>query len=64
MAANVLSKVVPVLAIFIFGYGGTEETLLLIGTMMLILLPITVGLTVWNVPEGRDYLPTQKLMSY
>ena len=59
MAANVLSKVVPVLAIFIFGYGGTEETLLLIGTMMLILLPITVGLTVWNVPEGRDYLPTQ-----
>jgi GPH family glycoside/pentoside/hexuronide:cation symporter len=59
MAANVLSKVVPVLAIFAFGYGGTEETLLLIGTMMLILLPITVGLTVWNVPEGRDYLPTQ-----
>ena len=59
MAANVLSKIVPVLAIFAFGYGGTEETLLLIGTMMLILLPVTVGLTVWNVPEGRDYLPTQ-----
>jgi|TARA_Y100000031_G_scaffold153528_1_gene198912 Na+/melibiose symporter-like transporter len=59
MAANVISKVVPVLAIFFFGFGGTEETLLLIGVMMLVLLPITVGLTVVNVPESRDYIPTQ-----
>ena len=59
MAANVVSKVVPVLAIFFFGFGGTEETLLLIGGMMLLLLPVTVGLTVFNVPEGRDYIPTQ-----
>jgi len=59
MAANVLSKVVPVLAIFLFAFGGTEETLLLIGIMTLILLPITVGLTVWKVPERRDFLPTK-----
>lgn len=59
MAANVISKVVPVLAIFLFDYGGTEETLLLIGLMTLILLPVTVGLTVLKVPESRGYRPTQ-----
>ncbi len=55
MAANVISKVVPVLAIFLFDYGGTEETLLLVGLMTLILLPLTVGLTVSMVPEKKDY---------
>ena len=59
MAANVASKVVPVLAIFLFAYGGTKETLLIIGTMTLVLLPLTVGLTVMNVPESRNYLPTR-----
>ncbi|MBQ75258.1 MAG: hypothetical protein CMQ20_09585 [Gammaproteobacteria bacterium] len=59
MAANVLSKVVPVLAIFLFNYGGTRETLFLVGTMTLVLLPLTVGLTVFNVPESRNYLPTR-----
>jgi Na+/melibiose symporter-like transporter len=59
MAANVVSKVVPVIAIYCCAFGGTEETLFLIGTMTLILLPVTVGLTVMKVPEGRDYLPTR-----
>ena len=59
MAANVTSKVVPVLALIFFDYGGTEETLILIGTMTLILLPVTVGLTVLNVPETKGYIRTQ-----
>ena len=59
MAANVISKVVPVLAIFLFDYGGTEETLLLVGLMTLILLPLTVGLTVYMVPEKKDYRPAR-----
>ncbi len=59
MAANVVSKVVPVIAIYCCAFGGTEETLFLIGTMTLILLPVTVGLTVMKVPEGQDYLPTR-----
>jgi len=46
-----------VLAIFLFNYGGTKETLYLVGTMTLILLPLCVGFTVWKVPEGRNYLP-------
>jgi len=58
MAANVFSKLVPVLVIFFFDYGGTEETLILIGTMTLVLLPLTVCLTVFNVPESRNYKPT------
>lgn len=69
LAANVVSKLVPVMAIFLFSYGGTEETLFLIGTMTLILLPVTVGLSIWKVPEGKDYirsripvLPGLKLM--
>ena len=59
MAANVVSKVVPVLAIFLFDYGGTEETLLLVGLMTLILLPLTVGLTVYMVPEKKDFPPAK-----
>jgi GPH family glycoside/pentoside/hexuronide:cation symporter len=59
MAANVVSKIVPVVALYCCAFGGTEETLFLIGTMTLILLPVTVGLTVMKVPEGRDYLPTR-----
>ena len=58
MAANVVSKVVPVLAIWLFDFGGTAETLLLIGWMTLVLLPVTVGLTIFNVPESRNYQPT------
>jgi Na+/melibiose symporter-like transporter len=56
MAANVFSKVVPVLALYLFGYGGTREVLFLIGIMTLALLPLTVGLTVWNVPETKQYV--------
>ena len=59
MAANVVSKLVPVIALAAFGIGGTEATLWLIGTMTLILLPITVGLTVWHVPERPDFVPAR-----
>jgi Na+/melibiose symporter-like transporter len=59
LAANVLSKLVPVVAIFCCAYGGTQETLFLVGTMTLILLPLTVGLTVAMVPEGKDFIPAR-----
>jgi GPH family glycoside/pentoside/hexuronide:cation symporter len=59
LGANVVSKLVPVMAIFLFSYGGTEETLFLIGVMTLILLPLTVGLTIWKVPEGQEYIPSR-----
>jgi Na+/melibiose symporter-like transporter len=59
MAANVVSKLVPVIALWMWDYGGTEATLVLIGTMTIILLPITVGLTVTMVPEPRDFVPAR-----
>jgi len=59
LAANVLSKLIPVLALFLFAYGGTREVLVMIGTMMLVLLPLTVGLTVTNVPEDRGLAPSR-----
>ena len=59
MAANVISKLVPVIALYAFHMEGMEVTLWLIGTMTLILLPITVGLTVWKVPERRDFVPSR-----
>ena len=59
LGANVVSKLVPVLAIFCCAYGGTQETLFLVGSMTLLLLPLTVGLTVAMVPEGRDFIPAR-----
>ncbi len=59
MAANVTSKLVPVIALAFFAYEGTRETLFLIGTMTLIMLPIAVGLTIFNVPESKHYLPSR-----
>ncbi|MGE0668479.1 MAG: MFS transporter [Sphingomonadales bacterium] len=57
MAANVLSKVVPVAALLWFGFGGTREVLYMIGIMTLVLVPLTVGLTITRVPESPDYKP-------
>jgi len=59
LAANVLSKLIPVVALFLFAYGGTREVLTMIGAMMLLLLPLTVGLTVSQVPESLDFTPSR-----
>jgi glycoside/pentoside/hexuronide:cation symporter, GPH family len=59
LAANVLSKLVPVVALVWFGYGGTEETLVLVGIMMLILIPVTIGLPVLMVPESNNFTPAR-----
>ena len=56
MFANVLSKLIPVAALYFFAYGGTREVLVLIGTMLMVLLPVTVGLAVWQVPESRAFV--------
>ena len=57
MGANVISKIIPVGALFIFAYGGTREVLTMVGIMTLVLVPLTVGLTVLNVPENTEYKP-------
>jgi Na+/melibiose symporter-like transporter len=59
MAANVLSKLIPVIALYFFGFGGTPAVVFMIGIILLILLPTTVGLTVSQVPERTDAKPVQ-----
>lgn len=59
LAANVVSKLVPVIALLAFGYGGSKETLVLVGIMMLVLIPITIGLSVLMVPEPKNYVPAR-----
>ena len=53
-AGNISVLLVPVAAAKLFGYGGVaREALVIIAGMVLILLPLLIGLTVWKLPE-RD----------
>lgn len=54
---NISVLLVPVAASQLFGYGGVaKESLVIIGGMALVLLPLLIGLTVWKLPE-RDVSP-------
>ncbi len=54
---NISVLLVPVAASQLFGYGGVaKESLVIIGGMALVLLPLLIGLTVWKLPE-RDAAP-------
>lgn len=59
MAANVLSKLVPSVALLVFGFGGTEEVLVTVGFMLLILIPITIALPVLMVQESNNFVPAR-----
>jgi Na+/melibiose symporter-like transporter len=49
---NISVLLVPVAASQLFGYGGVaKESLVIIGGMSLVLLPLLIGLTVWKLPE-------------
>ena len=52
MVANVLSKLLPVAALYFFSYGGTREVLNMVGWMVLAMLPLTVLITVTTVSEA------------
>lgn len=57
--ANLISKALPVAALFFYGYGGTENTVFMIGAIALIVLPVAISLTVFNVQERENYLPAR-----
>ncbi|MCY3793858.1 MAG: MFS transporter, partial [Gammaproteobacteria bacterium] len=59
MAANASSKAAPWLVGVLFGYAGIRANLNVLTVMILTLIPITVGLTLFNVPEGRNYRPAR-----
>lgn len=51
LIASAVSQAIPAAALVYFGYGGTPAVVTMIGIMMLLLLPVTVGLTLSAVPE-------------
>ena len=57
-AGQLLAYVAPVIALWAFNYGGTGEVLAMIGISVLILLPVLTVLTVVNVPERNDFVPS------
>ncbi len=60
VAANVLSKVAPLVLAALFAIPSTTpNTVKLIGLMMLALVPLTVILTTWQVPERKDVEPVR-----
>ncbi len=51
-AGNISVLLVPVAASQVLGFGGVaSEALVVIGGMVLVLLPLLIGLTVWKLPE-------------
>ena len=42
-------KILPAIALFLFAFGGAEETIIIIDFTVLIVIPITICLSVFNV---------------
>ena len=52
---NAISKFLPAIALFLFAFGGAEETIIIIGFCLILVIPICISLSVFNVPERMDY---------
>lgn len=55
VVGNFLAQLIPVLALLIWGIGGSESVLTIVGITMLLIMPVCVFLTVTMVGETRDY---------
>ncbi|MBI1179543.1 MAG: MFS transporter [Alphaproteobacteria bacterium] len=53
---QLLAQVLPAVALAGFGYGGTGETMRMVGYMLLALVPLCVLLTVTQVGERRHFV--------
>lgn len=53
---QLMAQVLPVIALAWFGYGGTGETLKLVGILVVVLIPVCILLTVTQVPEKQNYV--------
>jgi GPH family glycoside/pentoside/hexuronide:cation symporter len=51
VVGNLSAQLLPIGALVLFGYGGTGAVLTTIGLSMMVLMPLCVALTLWNVPE-------------
>lgn len=53
MLGSLSAQLVPALALILFGIGGSSAVLQIVGTTMLVVMPISVLLTLWGTPEAR-----------
>ena len=51
-------QVILVIALFGFDFGGSGNALQIVGTLVICLLPITVGLAALTVPETNEFVPS------
>ena len=55
VVGQLLAQLLPVVALLWFGYGGTGETLKIVGIAVVVLVPTCILLTVTQVPEKQNY---------
>tara|TARA_Y100001934_G_scaffold159700_1_gene190794 strand:- start:2605 stop:3963 length:1359 start_codon:yes stop_codon:yes gene_type:complete len=55
IAGSLAAQLVPGGALLFFGIGGSSEVLMMVGTTMLVLMPICVSLCLWRVPEPQTH---------
>jgi Na+/melibiose symporter-like transporter len=58
VVGSLLAQLAPAVALLAFGIGGSGSVLIIVGTMMLIVMPICTLLTVLRVPEPVQYQST------
>ena len=54
------AQLIPAMALLLFGIGGSSVVLQLVGMTMLVLMPLCVSLTLFNVAE-QPYQPRQRV---
>jgi Na+/melibiose symporter-like transporter len=60
-AGNISVLLIPVVSSQLFGYGAVaSEALVIIGGMAMVLLPLLVGVTVWQLPERQTAPPAHQ----
>ena len=59
VVGNFLAQFIPLLALWIWGIGGSGNVLTIVGITMLVVMPICVALTVTNVGEPEQFQKTQ-----
>jgi Na+/melibiose symporter-like transporter len=55
---SLIAQLVPGAALLFFGIGGSSAVLQMVGTAMLVVMPVCVGLTVLKTPEPEHYEET------
>ncbi|MFP6836753.1 MAG: MFS transporter [Pseudomonadales bacterium] len=58
IGGSLTAQLVPGAALLLFGIGGSNVVLQLVGITMLIVMPLCVSLTLWKTPEPALYQPS------